>query len=328
MTCAAASAELGEAVAATAAVARTWLLVEQPGPWGAKALTSSRLDPVLGRALEDAAKGTGVRLGLIRRPGRHADTGQPAMRRVIVAHTAPDDPWVRTAEVEDPAGLAALDLAALGAGDHLGFGSAYEGPPIALVCTNGTRDRCCAVAGRPLAEALAASAGHEVWETTHLGGHRFAPTMLVLPHGYAYGRLDPALAEDVLDAAAAGLVEDGNCRGRSTWPRAGQAAELAVRNLIGERLAGALSVEPPEPAPAVDGNAAANGGPDPRTWSVRVVHADGRAWRALVAEVPCEPPRPESCGARLGTPTRMDVIALADAAPPGTSGRRDPTLAG
>ena len=29
-----------------------------------------------------------------------------------------------------------------------------------------------------------------VVEVSHLGGHRFAPTMLVLPTGYAYGRLD------------------------------------------------------------------------------------------------------------------------------------------
>ncbi|MFF9667034.1 sucrase ferredoxin, partial [Streptomyces althioticus] len=50
-----------------------------------------------------------------------------------------------------------------------------------------------------------AAAGHsEVWEVTHLGGHRFAPTMLVLPYGYAYGRLTPESAKDVLAATAAG----------------------------------------------------------------------------------------------------------------------------
>ena len=29
-----------------------------------------------------------------------------------------------------------------------------------------------------------------MWESSHLGGHRFAPTALVLPTGYLYGHLD------------------------------------------------------------------------------------------------------------------------------------------
>ncbi|MDT0488466.1 sucrase ferredoxin, partial [Streptomyces sp. DSM 41640] len=67
-TCATVSQALDEPLSGTAATASTWLLVEQPGPWGAKALTSSRLDPEVGRGLEAAAEGTGVRVALIRRP--------------------------------------------------------------------------------------------------------------------------------------------------------------------------------------------------------------------------------------------------------------------
>jgi hypothetical protein len=294
-------------VAATAATARTWLLIEQPGPWGAKALKSSHLDPAVGRTLDRLADGTGVRLGLIRRPGRHADAHLPSPRRVFLAHTAPDRPWVRTAEIADPADLAALDFPAVGSGDHRDFGTPYDGPPLALVCTNGTRDRCCALYGRPLAAELAADGSHDVWETTHLGGHRFAPTMLVLPHGYSYGRLDTARAKGALTAAGAGRVALDGCRGRSAWPRHGQAAELAVRARIGEDRADALTVlgaEPSEP------------GPDPKAataaavWTVRVAHADGRAWQVRVAQRAATPARPESCGAALGTPARMDVEAV------------------
>jgi hypothetical protein len=297
--------ELAEPVGATAATARTWLLIEQPGPWGAKALKSSHLDPAVGRELERLAEGTGTRVGLIRRPGRHADVHRPARHRVFAAHTAPYDPWVRTAEVADPAELLALDFAALGAGTHDGFGSAHEGPPLALVCTNARRDRCCALYGRPLAAELAASGSHDVWETTHLGGHRFAPTMLVLPHGYAYGRLDGAHAKAVLEAARSGRVVAAGCRGRSAWDRPGQAAELAVRTLTGEERADALTVERSEPAER----------PGPAAWSVRVIHTDGRAWLVRVAQSASTPPRPESCGAALGTPARMDVTGI-DPLPP------------
>jgi hypothetical protein len=310
-TCTQAAAELAEPLAATAATAMTWLLIEQPGPWGAKALKSSHLDPALGRELERLAEGTGVRLGLIRRPGRHADSHRPRHHHVIAAHTAPGNPWVRTAELTEPAELTELDFPALGAGRPAGFGTRHNGPPIAFVCTNGTRDRCCALHGRPLAAELAGDGGFDVWETTHLGGHRFAPTMLILPHGYSYGRLDAAVAKDALTAAHSGRVTLDGCRGRSTWARPGQAAELAVRTLLGEDRAAALAVcridpvEPnadpvgfPVPVPASDARTA---------WTVRVEHTDGRAWRVLVAQRAATPPRPESCGAALGTPARMDV---------------------
>ncbi|BBB00714.1 hypothetical protein RVR_7821 [Actinacidiphila reveromycinica] len=325
--CTIASTELAEPLTATAATARTWLLIEQPGPWGAKALRTSHLDPVLGRTLERLADGTGVRLGLIRRPGRHADTHRPRLRRVIAAHTAPDRPWVCTADLADASDLADLDFPALGGGRSAGFGAPADGPgarPVALVCTNGTRDRCCALHGRPLAAELAADEGFDVWETTHLGGHRFAPTMLVLPHGYSYGRLDAASAKDALTAARAGRVALDGCRGRSTWSRPGQAAELAVRTLVDEDRAAVLAVraadpvQPEQPAPGP-------GNDDARTaWSVRVEHTDGRAWRVLVAQRAATPPRPESCGAALGTPARMDVEAVEQIAPGPASTRTPP----
>jgi hypothetical protein len=294
--CARASAEWAEPLGATAATARAWLLVEQTGPWGAKALRASRLDPVVGRALERAADGSGVRVALIRRPGRHADLRRPSRHQVVLAHTVPGDSWVRTAEVTDPAELTGLDFAAVGAGRHGGFGTAYDGPPVVAVCTNGKRDRCCALYGRPLAAELAASGGQEVWEVTHLGGHRFAPTMLVLPYGYAYGRVDGRLAKAVREAARRGRIVLDGCRGRSAWEPPGQAADLAVRALTGEDLADAVAVVRTDEAP---------GG-----WSVHVAHRDGRTWRVAVARTVALPPRPESCGAALGTPAGVEVTGV------------------
>jgi hypothetical protein len=290
--------DLAEPLAATAATARTWLLIEQPGPWGAKSLTASRLDAAVGRELTRLTDDTGVRVALIRRPGRHADLHLPSRHRVFVAHTAPRDAWIRTAEIADPAQLTALDYPALGAGAHGGFGSAYDGPPLALVCTNGKRDRCCAVYGRPLAAELAVSGGSDVWEITHLGGHRFAPTMLVLPYGYTYGRVDAHHAKDVLEAARTGRIVLDGCRGGSAWERPGQAADLAVRGLTGDDRAAAIVVERTDAAP------------DGTGWTVRVAHADGRAWEVAVARALSEPPRPESCGAALGTPVRMEVTGI------------------
>ncbi|MEV4560974.1 sucrase ferredoxin [Kitasatospora sp. NPDC049285] len=294
-TCTALSAELTEPLSATAATATTWLLLEQPGPWGAQALTGSHLDPELGAALDRAAEGSGVRIALIRRPGRHADTDTAAGHEVLIAHTAPGRSWVRRTRLDAPDPLLDLDFAALGAGEHGGFGTDHVGGPIALVCTNGRRDRCCALLGRPLAADLAAAAHSEVWEVTHLGGHRFSPTMLVLPYGYAYGRLTPESAKEVLAATAAGHTALEHARGRSYWPRPAQAAEHAVRELTGETAVDALTLRQ---------QATGDG------WSVEVHHTDGRSWNATVGESASRPPRPESCGKSPGTPSRMDVLSL------------------
>ncbi|MDX3312707.1 sucrase ferredoxin [Streptomyces sp. NPDC054884] len=309
-TCATVSRDLGEPIAGTAATATTWLLLEQPGPWGARALVSSHLDPALGRALEAAAQDTGVRVALIRRPGRHADLGAPALRQVYAAHTVPGRVWLHGATTHDPRRLLDLDFAALGRGEHHTFdsvlgGESHTGDPLALVCTNGKRDRCCALLGRPLAAELAASGVRGAWEVTHLGGHRFSPTLLVLPHGYAYGRVAAHTVKEVLRGVQEGRIVAEGCRGSSAWERPGQAAELAVRAETGEDAAGVLSV------------VRTTGGTSRR--EVTVAHTDGRHWLVVVAQGASLPPRPESCGTSvLGSPARMDVVAvheLAGAAP-------------
>ncbi|MGY0019217.1 sucrase ferredoxin [Streptomyces sp. YJ-C3] len=310
-TCATASLDLDEPLAGTAATARTWLLIEQPGPWGAKALTSSHLDPEVGRALETAADGTGVRVALVRRPGRHADCHHAARRRVYVAHTAPGNAWLRSAIVEAPEDLLRLDFAALGAGEHSGFGDLYEGAPLALVCTNGKRDRCCALLGRPLASELALSGEEGVWEVTHLGGHRFSPTLLVLPYGYAYGRVTAADVKEILEGVRAKRIVTDDCRGSSAWDRPGQAAELAVRRAAHEYGADALDVVRTDVLAPAEGVAGAEAtGNDVSRWEVTVAHTDGRHWCVTVAQGASLPPRPESCGGALGSPARMDVVAV------------------
>jgi hypothetical protein len=294
-TCAAVSLRLAEPLAATTPVATGWLVLEQPGPWGRAALTDSHLDLGVARELEDRLAGSGVRILLIRRPGPHPD--RPARpRQVFLAHTAPGAAWLEGGLLDHPKDVLDLDLAALAAGRRTGFGTAPAAPPL-LVCTNGRRDRCCALLGRGMAGGLADRHAGRVWECSHLGGHRFAPTLLVLPAGTAYGRVDEVLADRVAAAAAAGHVELAGYRGRSTWERPGQAAEIAVRGLLGETGADALSV-----ARAVPGA--------PDRWTAAVSHADGGAWTVEIARTVADVPRPESCGKEPGRPDRYSAVAV------------------
>lgn len=62
-----------------------------------------------------------------------------------------------------------------------------------LVCTHGSRDACCGKFGYALYTALQqqGAQGVRLWRTSHIGGHRFAATLLDLPSGHYWGHLDP-----------------------------------------------------------------------------------------------------------------------------------------
>jgi len=152
---------------------------------------------------------------------------------------------------------------------------------VLLVCTNAKRDRCCALRGRPIVNDLAAE-GLRVWECSHTGGHRFAPTGVVLPLGQVVGRLSVELGREVLDAAASGRFAMGSLteahdRGVSFLPPREQAAVSAVRAGTGETEPIALAVVGDDGATVTVQHA---GG---RVWEVAVVRAEGQAL-------------PESCG--------------------------------
>lgn len=80
------------------------------------------------------------------------------------------------------------------------------------LCTHGSRDACCATFGFPMYLKMRESARHQphtrVWRCSHLGGHRFAPTMLDLPSGRVWGLVDEPAARTILlkDADASTLL--------------------------------------------------------------------------------------------------------------------------
>jgi hypothetical protein len=274
----------------TAARARFFVAVEQPGPWGRDAASQSHLDPDTGRALSAACAGRGGRLSLLRAPGRHAHDEQGRGHTVYVAWCG-EEPWLLKARVSSPGDLLGSDLDALARGDRAGVTRSLPGAepslPVLLVCTNGRRDVCCAVRGRPVALEAAAAAPGRVWEASHTGGHRFAPTAVLLPHGATFARLDARACVDLLAAAERGeaphrLLGPSHDRGLSALDPAAQVAQAHVRALVGETAYGAVRCGAPETA-------------DDGSLVVRAEHQDGRSWlvrcrREVRAHLP------ESCG--------------------------------
>jgi hypothetical protein len=116
---------------------------------------------------------------------------------------------------------------AIGPGERTSWVSPADGP--LFVCTNGRRDLCCALHGNVVFARARSRLGSAAWQTTHLGGHRFAATAVRLPGGVVYGRLTPDTLDVVLDVEATGGVALDHLRGRSMWPRPAQAAEYYLR---------------------------------------------------------------------------------------------------
>jgi hypothetical protein len=242
-TCAAASRAVEEPLAGTAAAAVGWVLVEQAGAWGRDAVTASGLDPAVGAALQASVADLPVRLQVIRRPSSGPtptlattvtaarDTPGAGGRTVVLAH-AGTSPWAERLAVPDDADLLDLDLNVTVDTSPPELGAALS-DPLLLVCTHAKRDRCCATLGRPIADTLRALHRDATWEVSHVGGHRFAGNLVVLPHGLVYGGLDVASAVAAVDLHLAGRVDVAHLRGRSCWAPAAQAAEVFVRAELG-----------------------------------------------------------------------------------------------
>ncbi|QNG21424.1 sucrase ferredoxin [Rhodococcus triatomae] len=293
-TCSALSSA-DEPLPGTAAHAPRWVCLEMPSGWGRDVLDGAALGADLAAELSARADAAGIRLLFIRRAGRVEYTR--ARRTVLLANTEPGTSWCERLEIGHLADLLDLPLDRM-SGPAPGIG-ALQTTPVALVCAHGKRDRCCAVLGRPVAAALAGEFGDAVWECSHTGGHRFAPSMIVLPTGYTYGRLAPAASLDVLRWAARGAVYPEGLRGRSTWPAAGQVAEIAVR---GRESADAEEL-------TVRGTT--------------VFHADGRSWDVNMVDQVLEP-RPASCGAASKPVTALVAVDVRTASTVGvTAPRRD-----
>jgi hypothetical protein len=209
---------------ATATVkAGAWLLVEHPGPWPERVEDISGPVPVA-EAVR-AAKRAGVRPQLIRRPGRRRAV--PPVQ-VYAGYARGGEAWIEGRELSDPGELGLLDLHALAEGRSPGLGERVA-DPVLLVCTHGRHNACCARTGAPLARFLATRFDRLVWETTHVGGDRFAANLVCLPHGLSYGELGEAEATAAAGAYLRGEVVLDRLRGRAGSPEPAQAAEHFAR---------------------------------------------------------------------------------------------------
>lgn len=213
--CSVRSLQRGEALAGTASVIRAFLLIEHPGPWGETVLRDAPLPDLVRQHLASS----GLRVLLIR---RHRQT---TANQVRAFYCMPRTGVMRSRVFGSFAELANENLRDPQWPDW------HDN--VVLVCTHAKHDACCAINGRPVAAALTERFGDMVWETSHLGGDRFAANVATLPSGWYFGRVNADAACTAVSAVHRGELMIENCRGRTTLPLEAQYAELELRKRLG-----------------------------------------------------------------------------------------------
>jgi hypothetical protein len=216
----------------TASAGFSWVLLELSGGWGHSAFFQSPniIDPDLGRAIVRRVETAKMRIAAIRRPGRRSADPQ---WRWFVAQSREGEEALYSGAVSDPREY--LDIALDGSDGSL------SSDPVVAICAHGRHDQCCAVRGRSACQAIAAQYPEFTWECSHLGGDRFAATMLVLPEGLCYGRVDSADSADLVRLYLEGRLDNRFLRGRTSLPHAVQAAQYFARDAYGDDRIASLS---------------------------------------------------------------------------------------
>ncbi|MDQ2727639.1 MAG: sucrase ferredoxin [Actinomycetota bacterium] len=192
-------------------------------------------------AAHEVLSGTGIRFQatvpvgdrrvvLYRRPAA-APHQPPAAPDLVRTETTVDPP----AGAGDEHRLAAAAERLLAAPVTVGSGQRRE----VLVCTHGRRDVCCGARGSRLHQELVAGpdllgAPVDIRRTSHTGGHRFAPTAIILPEATAWAYADVDLLRAVVTRTGPVTAVLGHYRG---WAGLGsprlQALERAVVAKVG-----------------------------------------------------------------------------------------------
>ncbi len=208
LRCTVQAAELGESPGGSAGFARRVLLVELPLPWPKK-IDQHELLTGIDLGLVADVKILGVRAG---------DDAMSDHHRIICwERSEPFRGFVATETVVERADLAARveDIGRRGReaitkplaldADHQDL----------LICTHGTRDRCCGQFGTLLHLELESTLPPNVrlWRASHTGGHRFAPTGVQFPAGATWSFLTADLTSAIINRSFASHALDGHFRG-------------------------------------------------------------------------------------------------------------------
>lgn len=226
--CSALSREASEQPFGTASTADAWLLLEYSAAWEARAFQESQLTKAvkahLMKALQRVPRS---RLLLIKR-----ERETRSHLNLFTVRSTETDASITSLKLSDYEQLLNVNLAGMLAGERAAGGEPWE-RPLFLVCTHGKRDKCCAKFGYALYKSLRIDAGDDVWQSSHVGGDRFAANLICFPHGFFYAHVTADAGRQIISQYSQQTVSLNNYRGRCCYPSPIQAAEFFLRSESG-----------------------------------------------------------------------------------------------
>jgi hypothetical protein len=237
--CSISSSQAAESLIGSTPRTDFWILLDYPHPNSAKALKENLLpDEVNGylAAVQESLPDT--RVLLISKPPSRSSSN-PIL---ILADGREGSARLYKLPLNNYFDLLEVDIPAIFAGDA-GVPALAGSEALFLVCTNGKRDACCAKWGVPLFNILQQEYGDMVFQSSHVGGHRFAPNLICLPHGIYYGRVPVLKAGWIAERYLSGHLSLDYYRGLAGYPAAAQAAETFLRIETGDDRLGIYHLE-------------------------------------------------------------------------------------
>jgi len=203
--CAEQSRQSGVDIVGTASEHQVYVVIECPPPWESYDLDSKGIPEnlhALGEEISENYDRYQTRFLLI----HNEHLVQQNLTRVLIFRkpsglaSAYDKQEFHLASIDDVAPLVRQVV----------MGESGDATPVdlptrdILVCTHGSRDRCCSRFGAPIyhqARKLVAELGLQnirIWQASHIGGHRMAPTAIDFPSARYYGYLDADSLRSIL----------------------------------------------------------------------------------------------------------------------------------
>ena len=226
--CSELSRRVAEKTYGTASIGNVWLLIEYPHAWESKALEESALPSSVKSHFNKVIKTIPrARVLLIKQERKRTDAFN-----FFLVRCREREPFIIKFNLQDYPQLTEIDIAAVIAGRSLEGGTKTD-DPLFLVCTHGKRDKCCAKFGYPLFKSLRAEIGTSVWQSSHVGGDRFAANLICFPHGLFYARAVEDTGRLIADEYTRRRLVLENYRGRACYAHPAQAAEFFIRSETG-----------------------------------------------------------------------------------------------
>jgi hypothetical protein len=226
--CSALSREVREQPFGTASTADAWLLLEYSSAWGARAFQESQLTRAVKAHLKKALQAVPrSRLLFIKR-----ERETRSHLTLFTVRSTENDASIARVKLTNYEQLLSVNLAGILAGEEAAGVEFWE-RPLFLVCTHGKRDKCCAKFGYALYKSLRVDAGDDVWQSSHVGGDRFAANLICFPHGFFYAHVTADAGRQIISQYSQQIVSLNNYRGRCCYPSPIQAAEFFLRSESG-----------------------------------------------------------------------------------------------